>query len=177
MFQSNLRLWWDRLGVKDELEMIFVKQILHWAMDRVLYWFPTPTIPTPRCWLCVAIAAPPTMVSGRVRKLTCMRVETRTMNCVLLRWKPYKNLSDFVKLKKNLIQHIPGTSLDYPSTHRLSLKTFLDQLFFKGFQQGWEFAHLISERIARFLSKNERMSEFLALVSRLVLFNCILFLS
>ena len=27
--------------------------------------------------------------------------------------------------------------------------------------QGWEFAHLISERIARFLSKNERMSDSL----------------
>ena len=27
------------------------------------------------------------------------------------------------------------------------------------YSQGWEFAHLISERIARFLSKNERMSE------------------
>ena len=28
-------------------------------------------------------------------------------------------------------------------------------------KQGWEFAHLISERIARFLSKNERMSDLL----------------
>ena len=28
-------------------------------------------------------------------------------------------------------------------------------------QGGWEFAHLISERIARFLSKNERISDSL----------------
>ena len=27
------------------------------------------------------------------------------------------------------------------------------------FLQGWEFAHLISERIARFLSKNERFAQ------------------
>ena len=26
-------------------------------------------------------------------------------------------------------------------------------------EQGWEFAHLISERIARFLSKNERFTQ------------------
>ena len=31
--------------------------------------------------------------------------------------------------------------------------------------QGWEFAHLISERIARFLSKNERMSDSLKKMS------------
>ena len=31
--------------------------------------------------------------------------------------------------------------------------------------QGWEFAHLISERIARFLSKNERMSASLKKMS------------
>ena len=30
-----------------------------------------------------------------------------------------------------------------------------------GLVQGWEFAHLISERIARFLPKNERMSDSL----------------
>ena len=28
-------------------------------------------------------------------------------------------------------------------------------------KQGWKFAHLISERIARFLSKNEQMSDSL----------------
>ena len=32
-------------------------------------------------------------------------------------------------------------------------------------KQGWEFAHLISERIARFLSKNERMSDLLKKMS------------
>ena len=31
--------------------------------------------------------------------------------------------------------------------------------------QGWEFAHLISKRIARFLSKNERMSDWLKKMS------------
>ena len=31
--------------------------------------------------------------------------------------------------------------------------------------QGWEFAHLISERIARFLSKNEQMSDSLKKMS------------
>ena len=31
--------------------------------------------------------------------------------------------------------------------------------------QGWEFAHLISEQIARFLSKNERMSDSLKKMS------------
>ena len=31
--------------------------------------------------------------------------------------------------------------------------------------QGWEFAHLISERIARLLSKNERMSNLLKKMS------------
>ena len=40
---------------------------------------------------------------------------------------------------------------------------------FDGFQrpnfQGWEFAHLISERIVRFLSKNERMSALLKKMS------------
>ena len=30
-----------------------------------------------------------------------------------------------------------------------------------GLKQGWEFAHLIPERIARFLSKNEQMSDSL----------------
>ena len=33
------------------------------------------------------------------------------------------------------------------------------------FRQGWEFAHLISEGIARFLSKNERMSNLLKKMS------------
>ena len=33
------------------------------------------------------------------------------------------------------------------------------------FRQGWEFAHLISERIARFMSKNERMSDLLKKMS------------
>ena len=31
----------------------------------------------------------------------------------------------------------------------------------RGTKQGWEFAHYISERIARFLPKNERMSDSL----------------
>ena len=31
--------------------------------------------------------------------------------------------------------------------------------------QGWEFAHLISEQIARFLSQNERMSDLLKKMS------------
>ena len=31
--------------------------------------------------------------------------------------------------------------------------------------QGWEFAHLISEGITRFLSKNEQMSDFLKKMS------------
>ena len=35
----------------------------------------------------------------------------------------------------------------------------------KGFNQGWEFAHSISKRIARFLSKNERMSDSLKKMS------------
>ena len=34
-----------------------------------------------------------------------------------------------------------------------------------GCKQGWEFAHLISARIARFLSKNERMSDSLKKMS------------
>ena len=36
--------------------------------------------------------------------------------------------------------------------------------------QGWEFAHLISERIARFLSKNERMSDSLKKMSNSLIF-------
>ena len=38
------------------------------------------------------------------------------------------------------------------------------------FNQGWEFAHLISERIARFLSKNERMSDSLKKMSDSLIF-------
>ena len=34
-----------------------------------------------------------------------------------------------------------------------------------GFLQGWEFAHLISEQITSFLSKNERMSDLLKKMS------------
>ena len=34
-----------------------------------------------------------------------------------------------------------------------------------GFKQGWEFAHRISERIARFLLKNERMGDLLKKMS------------
>ena len=33
--------------------------------------------------------------------------------------------------------------------------------------QGWEFAHLISKRIARFLFKNERMSDSLKKISEM----------
>ena len=36
--------------------------------------------------------------------------------------------------------------------------------------QGWEFAHLISERIAHFLSKNERMSDSLKKMSDSLIF-------
>ena len=36
--------------------------------------------------------------------------------------------------------------------------------------QGWEFAHLISERIAHFLSKNEQMSDLLKKMSDLLIF-------
>ena len=36
--------------------------------------------------------------------------------------------------------------------------------------QGWEFAHLFSERIARFLSKSEQMSDSLKKVSNLLIF-------
>ena len=35
----------------------------------------------------------------------------------------------------------------------------------KALKQGWDFAHLISERIARFLSKNELMSDSLKKMS------------
>ena len=41
---------------------------------------------------------------------------------------------------------------------------FLGFIFVQ-FWQGWEFAHLISERISRFLSKNERMSNSLRKMS------------
>ena len=37
--------------------------------------------------------------------------------------------------------------------------------------QGWEFAHRFSERIARFLPKNERMSNWLKKTSDLLIFS------
>ena len=39
-----------------------------------------------------------------------------------------------------------------------------------GFKQGWEFAHLISERIDHFLSKNEQMSASLKKMSNSLIF-------
>ena len=48
------------------------KTVSPWAAVRILNVYPTPP-PQPPCWLCVAIAAPPTVVSVRIRKLICSR--------------------------------------------------------------------------------------------------------
>ena len=43
-------------------------------LPRVMVRFLAPTNPPTLCRFCIAMAAPPTVVSDRVRKLICMRV-------------------------------------------------------------------------------------------------------
>ena len=52
-----------------------------------------------------------------------------------------------------ILPHVPQSQVSCPMSN------------IYGFLQGWEFAHLISERITHFLSKNERMSDSLKKMS------------
>ena len=61
---------------------------------------------------------------------------------------------------KFLVRELLNNPAKYNDKSSMNTNLMVASLFTRIYQ-GWEFAHLISERIARLLSKNERMSHLL----------------